>query len=237
MINVPMKTRPSFTKQTVLSINQLKITKPLSSKTIMNPPAHTSVTETVMVQRVPHLTRTTNKGQRVPLEFSNKLTKIKACLGWNIKNPACDVDVSAFLLDSTGKVIGDNWFVFYGQTESPDHSTIFSMGNEEDREMISVDFTKIHSNVSKLVFVLTINEALEKRLNFSMVQDAYIRILDATTNTEIVSFMMDEYYENVTSMMIGELYLHNHSWKFHAIGNGVARDLAGLCEFYGVQVE
>lgn len=238
MINVPMKTRTAFTKQTVLSINQLKITKPLSSETIMNlPKAHMLEEEPVISQRIPHLTSTTNKGQRVPLESSNKLTKIKVCLGWNVTNSSCDVDVSAFLLDSTGKVIGDNWFVFYGQTESPDHSTIFSMGNGEDREIISVDFTKIHSNVSKLVFVLTINEALEKRLNFSMIQDAYIRILDATTNTEIVSFMMDEYYENVTSMMIGELYLHNHSWKFHAIGNGVARDLAGLCEFYGVEIE
>jgi tellurium resistance protein TerD len=47
---------------------------------------------------------------------------------------------------------------------------------------------------------------------------------------------MDEYYTNVTSMMIGELYLHNGAWKFNAIGNGVAKDLAGLCGLYGVQV-
>ena len=47
---------------------------------------------------------------------------------------------------------------------------------------------------------------------------------------------LDEYYTNVTSMMIGELYLHNGAWKFNAIGNGVAKDLAGLCGLYGVQV-
>lgn len=47
---------------------------------------------------------------------------------------------------------------------------------------------------------------------------------------------MDEYYSNVTSMMIGEVYRHNGIWKFNAIGNGVTRDLAGLCELYGVQV-
>ena len=215
MINVPMKTRSAFTRQTILSINQLT-----------NQPTTNSSTEAVTPTKLPKLVRPTNKGQRIPLE--TRATKINACLGWNVTNPDCDVDVSAFLLDSTGKVIGDTWFVFYGQMESPDHSTVFRIGDGKDREIISVDFTKIHPNVSKLVFVLTINDALEKRLNFSM---------DATTNTEIVSFMMDEYYENVTSMMIGELYLHNGSWKFHAIGNGVARDLAGLCEFYGVQVE
>ncbi len=70
-----------------------------------------------------------------------------------------------------------------------------------------------------------------------MIQDAYIRIFDSSTKTELVSFLMDEYYENVTSMMIGELYKHNGAWKFNAVGNGVARDLAGLCELYGVQVD
>lgn len=37
-------------------------------------------------------------------------------------------------------------------------------------------------------------------------------------------------------MMIGEIYKHNNIWKFNAIGNGVAKDLAGLCALYGVQV-
>ena len=86
------------------------------------------------------------------------------------------------------------------------------------------------------VFVLTINEALEKHLSFSMVKDAYIRIINADNNSELVSFKMDEYYSNVISMMIGELYIHNGMWKFNAVGNGVARDLAGLCELYGVRV-
>ena len=44
-----------------------------------------------------------------------------------------------------------------------------------------------------------------------------------------------DYYDNVTSMMLGEIYLHNTEWKFNAIGNGVARDLAGLCQLYGVE--
>ena len=38
-------------------------------------------------------------------------------------------------------------------------------------------------------------------------------------------------------MMIGEIYQHNGTWKFNAIGNGVTRDLAGLCALYGVQVQ
>ena len=47
---------------------------------------------------------------------------IKVCLGWDIINTACDLDASAFMLGADGRVIGDDWFVFYGQTVSPDGS-------------------------------------------------------------------------------------------------------------------
>ena len=69
-----------------------------------------------------------------------------------------------------------------------------------------------------------------------MLNDAYIRILDHRDQTELLSFSMTDYYTNVISMMIGELYQHNGNWKFHGVGNGVAKDLAGLCGLYGVQV-
>ena len=89
--------------------------------------------------------------------------------------------------------------------------------------------------MTKIVFVLTIDKAFEKNLNFSMLKDAYVRIMDES-DTELVSFKMEEYYSNVTSMMIGEVYQYKGIWKFNAIGNGVAKNLAGLCELYGVEV-
>lgn len=198
--------------------------------------AFSGSTGAVIEKPVPPLKNPVQKGQKIALEAQSTLTQIQVKLGWNVKNTQCDVDVSAFLLDQSGRVIGDSWFVFYGQQQSPDGSTVFSEDYGEDREQISVDFSRLDPRVSKLVFVLTINEALEKHLNFSMLKDAYIRILDAS-GTELVSYRMQEYYSNITSMMIGEIYQHKGAWKFHAIGNGVARDLAGLCEFYGVQVE
>lgn len=185
---------------------------------------------------IPVLLNPMKKGQKLPLETSGRLSSVKVCLGWNVKRAECELDVSAFLLDSSGKVPGDDWFVFYGQTSSPDGSCIFSADGGSDREVITVDFNRLNKSISKIVFVLTINDALEKHLNFSMVKDAYIRIFDTLTGINIVSFKLEDYYANVTSMMIGELYIHNGAWKFNAVGSGVARDLAGLCELYGVQV-
>ena len=143
--------------------------------------------------------------------------------------------MSAFILGANGKVLGDDWFVFYGQEDSPDRSVHFSLSNHTDREYISVDFGRLNPAAAKIVFVLTINEAFTHKLNFSMVKDAYIRILNAENHQELVSFQMTDYYPNVISMMIGEIYLYHGTWKCNAIGNGVARDLEGLCQLYGVQ--
>lgn len=257
MIQVPMKTAKPLNKQTVLSINQKRIQSPRTSQDIFSinaggagrsvpsssqhphPSAavlQNTAAHPVPQKPVPAMKHPMRKGEKISLESMGSLSKINACLGWNVTDNACDVDVSAFLLSADGRVLGDAWFVFYGQKQSPDGSVVFSADSNTDRETISIDFHKLSSKVHKLVFVLTIHEALEKRLNFSMLKDAYIRIIDPASGQELAGFQMDEYYSNVTSMMIGEIYKHKNSWKFNAIGNGVARDLAGLCALYGVQV-
>ncbi len=185
---------------------------------------------------LPSLTKRVSKGQKVPLNFGSK--KIKVNFGWNVKNPACDVDVSAFLLSGSGKVVGDDYFVFYGQESSPEKSVLFkNVETANVLEVFDIDTAILNPAVAKIVFVMTINDALENSLNFSMLKDAYIQIVDPLNNTELASFLVEEYYNNINSMMMGEIYLHNGAWKFNAIGNGVNKDLAGLCEFYGVAVE
>jgi len=226
------QTTPAYGQQTSPSYGQ-QITPAYGQSTMTSAPQSAAPAS----HPVPQLLHKTMKGQKVGLETGTALTGLKACLGWSVTNPACDLDVSAFLLNTSGKVLGDEWFVFYGQTTSPDGSTSFVTENGADLESITIDLSRLDPQVNQIVFVLTINEALEKHLNFSMVKDAYVRILDPVSGNEIVSFLLDEYYANVTSMMIGAVYKHNGQWKFNAMGSGVARDLAGLCEYYGVAVE
>ena len=183
---------------------------------------------------VPQLFHPLRKGQKVVLDSVGSAGKIRVCLGWNTDHPLCDIDVSAFILGSGNKVLGDDWFVFYGQPDSPDRSIHFSPNGDPDRQYISVDLNALDMRAQKIVFVLTINEAAANNLNFSMVRDAYARIFKEDSKEELVSFRMTDYYANVISMMICEIYLHNENWKCTAVGNGVARDLAGLCALYGV---
>lgn len=199
------------------------------------PPQTMPTSNAVPDMFIPELRNRIQKGQKATLGNGQPPT-IEALLGWNVTNSQCDVDVSAFMLGENGKVLGESWFVFYGQTNSPDNSTRFFPSAPKDRQKVTIDFQSLNPAVTKIVFVLTINEAVQKRLNFSMLKDAYIRIINPATSEELVSFKMTDYYDNVISMMIGEIYLYKGQWKFNAIGNGVDRDLSGLCELYGVEV-
>ena len=178
MVQIPMKTSGPSNRHTILSINQKRVQRPMAKQTILEfnktrhysetaSQSHTQTTvqpgpvtrETIPQKSIPQLIHPMQKGQKLSLESKGPLLKIKACLGWNVTNNSCDVDVSAFLLNANGKAPGDSWFVFYGQEQSPDNSTVFSIDSGADREMISVDLQKLDTQVQKIVFVLTIHEA------------------------------------------------------------------------------
>ena len=221
MFQIPTKIKPAYNAGNILTLNQ------------KNQCPASPVVPSKCKCSTPQLR---NLIQKVRIGMVGQLPRLRVALGWNVSCLQCDIDLSAYLLDASGKVPGDDWFVFYGQTSSPDRSVALHINeSSSDREYADIDFFRLDPSIRKIVFVLTINEALERNLNFSMVQDAYIRILNPDSGQEIYSFMLTDYYDNVTSMMLGEIYLHNTEWKFNAIGNGVARDLAGLCQLYGVE--
>ncbi|MBQ1546640.1 MAG: TerD family protein [Clostridia bacterium] len=182
------------------------------------------------------------KGQKQSLSQLNpQLSEIQVCLGWDLLNQACDLDASAFMLGAGDKVVGDDWFVFYGQPTSPD-GAINHLGDSTDGagtgddEIININLGKLDPRVQKITFVVTINEAREKGQNFSMVQNAYVRVVDKSSGKELVRFELSDYFANVYSMVVGEVYNKGGQWRFNPVGNGFAHDLAGLCGVYGVNV-
>lgn len=183
------------------------------------------------------------KGQKTSLTKMNpNLSEIDVCLGWDIKNQVIDLDASAFMLNAANRVVGDDWFVFYGQTSSPDGSVIHHGDSRDgagagDDEVITIKLNQVNSTVQKIAFVITINEALENGYNFSMVANAYVRIVDKSTGKELAKFNLTDYYSNVTSMVVGEVYRKDNEWRLNPVGDGVAKDLAGLCAMYGVNVQ
>ena len=87
-----------------------------------------------------------------------------------------------------------------------------------------------------MAFTVTIYDADTRRQNFGQVSNAFIRIVDETTNTELIRYDLGEDFSIETAVVVGELYRHNGEWKFNAIGSGFQGGLAALCGHYGIEV-
>ena len=187
-----------------------------------------------------------SKGQKVDLTKTNPgLSKITVGLGWDVNRydggSDFDLDASAFLLGANGKVASDADFVFYGNQQHSSGSVIYGGDNrtgegEGDDEQIMIDLKSIPANVEKVDFTVTIYDADVRRQNFGQVNNAYVRIVDDATGTELIRYDLEEDFSIETALVVGEIYRHNGEWKFNAIGSGFQGGLAALCLNYGVNV-
>ncbi len=159
---------------------------------------------------------------------------LKLKLDWQVMNPACDLDASAFLLADNDKVPGEDWFVFYGQPQSPDGSIRYSGNTGKGAEML-IQLSQISPRIQKIAFAVTIYEAIPKNLHFGMVQNVSARMFHQMKNTELARMEFTDCSPQVTALVVGELYRYRNAWKFNAVGSGVKRDLAGFCAMYGIE--
>ena len=84
-----------------------------------------------------------------------------------------------------------------------------------------VDLTMIPQNIARLVFVVNIYDANVRHQHFGMIRNAFIRIVDTTSRTELCRFNLTEEYSGMQGLVVGELYRHNNEWKFNAVGQGI----------------
>lgn len=186
------------------------------------------------------------KGQKVSLTKDNPgLKKVVVGLGWDVNafdtGGDFDLDASAFLLTDTGKVSGQDDFVFYGNLKHPSGAVEHLGDNltgagDGDDEQIKVSLDMIPDSISKIAFTATIYEAAERRQNFGQVSNAFIRIYNEETGEEMLRYDLGEDFSIETAVVFGELYKNNGEWKFNAIGSGYQGGLAALCDNYGIQV-
>lgn len=188
-----------------------------------------------------------SKGQKVSLTKDNPgLNNILVGLSWDVNafdsGTSFDLDASVFIADASGKCPSDKEFIFYGNKEHTS-GAVKHMGDnttgegDGDDEQIHIELNKVPDNLEKIAFTVTIYEAEQRHQNFGQVSNAYIRIIDEATGTELVRFDLGEDFSIETAVVVGELYKNNGEWKFNAIGSGFQGGLAALCGHYGIAAE
>ena len=188
------------------------------------------------------------KGGKVNLtkEAGGHLEKLNVCLGWDAKRGEVtgadfDLDASAFVINAAGKVLSDKYFVFWGNLDSPEKAVHHTGDNltgvgDGDDEVIEVDLSKLPAEAEKIVFAVTIYEGVERKQNFGLVDNSYIRAVDPVTNKELAKYELDMEASAEVVVVFAELVKRNGEWVLSANSAGFPAGFAGLCRQYGVNV-
>lgn len=175
------------------------------------------------------------KGQKVNLSKDHAgLSRIVVGLGWDEveqprgffspKTQAIDCDAFALMLQN-GKLMAKEDIVYFGNlthyTRSVQHmgDNLTGEGDGDD-EQIVIDLNNVPQKYDKIVLAVNIYRAYERKQHFGMIKNAFIRLVDARTNSEMCIYNLTENYSGKTAMLFGEVYRYNGEWKFNAIGQG-----------------
>lgn len=186
-----------------------------------------------------------SKGQRIDLNKEEPgLNNIGIGLGWDVKQfdggTDFDLDASVFLLDKNGVCQNDLDFIFYNNLVSTDGSVTHEGDNrtgagDGDDEKILVDLSKVSPAIEKIAVTVTIHAAEERLQNFGQVSNAYVRLVNDVTTSEVLRYDLGEDFSIETAVVFCELYRHNNSWKFAAVGSGFQGGLGALVNAYGLE--
>ncbi len=191
------------------------------------------------------------KGQKVELRKTNgvgTLKNVMVGLGWDevqqkrgfFSRPQdIDCDASAFLLKN-GRLYATSDVVYFGNLQHYTRTVIHQGDNltgagDGDDEQIFVDLQRVPSDYDKIVFVVNIYQANQRRQHFGLIRNAFIRICDADNGTELCKYNLSENYDGKTAMIFGEIYRSGSEWKFNAIGQPTTdNDITSLARRYGL---
>ena len=186
------------------------------------------------------------KGQKIDLTKGNpSLKKVIIGLGWDTNKYSggfdFDLDASVFLTGVNGKTNRDEDFIFYNNLKSRNEAVIHTGDNrtgegDGDDEQITLEFAKMPADVDRMAVTVTIHEAFERGQNFGQVSNAYVRVLNADTNEEVLRYDLGEDFSIETALVVCEIYRNGSEWKFSAVGSGFQGGLAALCKNYGLDV-
>ncbi|WP_406305224.1 TerD family protein [Streptomyces sp. NBC_00885] len=173
------------------------------------------------------------KGSNVPLDA----TAVRAVLRWTPGAGVPDVDASALLLGSDGRVRSDEDFVFYNQPRHPS-GLVRRLSKKRVAEhltdTVEADLSSLDPSVDQVVLA-----ASSDGDTFQHVRDLRILLYDAALADSDPLAVFDVKPETglETAIICGELYRRGEGWKFRAVAQGYPSGLVGLATAFGISVD
>lgn len=144
-----------------------------------------------------------------------------------------DVNLTAFLVTDSGKVVDDSGMVFFNAPEHVSGAANFVAPSSEGgvvSHRIRFDLSRLPAGISKIAITLTQDGS---SAGFAQVAELQAQISAGGQSLALAPGA----FSAETGIIVAELYVRNGQAKARSVWQGFASGLAGLCDLYGVDVE
>lgn len=140
-------------------------------------------------------------------------------------------DISCFGLGTDGRLVADEWLVFFNNTRSPGDSVNALGPHGGDEQVFRIELDLVPVEVDRLVF--TVN--LDGDGAMSQIAKGHIRVLDGAAPLIRYPYYGADFTVE-QSVVVAELY-RKEGWRFTAVGQGFAGGLDALVAQFGGEVD
>jgi stress response protein SCP2 len=174
------------------------------------------------------------KGSNLPLSAP----AVRAVLRWSAKAGVPDIDASALLLGTDGRVRSDQDFVFYNQPRHPSGLVRHRPKQREQADItdtVEVDLASLDASVDRVVIAASVDGG-----SFAAVADLRVLIYDIAAGPgaePVAEYLVVPETGEESAMNCAELYRRRDQWKVKAVGQGYTSGLIGLATDYGIAVD
>lgn len=190
-----------------------------------------------------------DKGDKFAI--AKAVTKFQLGLGWDESATSKPIDIDAHAFgcilkpDGSPKFFNDaSHAVTYangaltknsnGSFGSADGSIVHSGDNrtgdgDGDDETITIDVTKLPSEIVEISIFLTIHEAVKRGQNFGSINNSFVRLYNGDSHEELARYDLKNEFATAITIQVGSLIKVADAWEFKAIGAGTdSNDLGAV---------
>lgn len=181
--------------------------------------------------------------------------------GWDVKRGDTgqdfDIDIMAVSVGKDGKARNSNDFFFYGIGPKDDRGTLLKgkpfanaeqylfhkgdnrdgQGDGDDEQMV-LNTSKVPADIEKIIILLTIFDADDRKQKFGSIENAFVRVVDAADDSNVdktIRYEPNEEFSSETVVAVAEFYRYNGEWKLRAKGEGFNHGIIQALASYGIQ--
>lgn len=172
------------------------------------------------------------------------LDEISFCFGWDTSKGGNDFDLdgSVVACDDAGNAVPGG-FSFYNNKSALAGAIVHQGDNltgagDGDDEVVKVKLSALPAEVTDIRAYVTIFEAAQRgNQTFSVVENAFVRLVDDSNGVELARFDLSEDTAPATNTIcFAKLYKHNGTWQFKVLAEESSTEIDGVINAHKIQL-